>query len=293
MGKEFHRPYRGAMDRIPYDELAVADLVKSVARFDGHPPLSANKLRTLTGSQAIAGVWSEGGNLCVVAVAAFHESGGHWAVEIAVAPAHRDERAEEAALRLGRDLIPDRAAHSLWAFRSGQIEAAERLGYREVRSVLRVTGPIPVHRDERPRRTTINAMKPEDVDAIIALNNRAFAGHPEQGAMTATSFASLFDQPGMDPTGVLVARSGERINGFCITKSHTSGNGEIFLIAVDPVDHHQGIGREMINEGFSVLKAGGACTAEVWVDRENEAAVGLYASLGLAEDFRTRELVLS
>jgi len=281
------------MHPVPYDELAVAELVEGATRFDGHPPLSGHKLETMGGAQSRAGVWSDGSAVCVVAAAAFHESGDHWAVEIAVAPAHRDGRTEETSIRAGTDLVPDRAAHTLWAFRTDQIEAAERLGYREVRSVLRMAGSMPIQTSERTRRTAVSAMEPEDLAGIIAVNNRAFSDHPEQGAMTATSFASLVDQPGFDPAGILVARKAERVAGFCITKREGSENGEIVVIAVEPMDHHLGIGRELIGEGFDVLRDGGARTVNVWVDEANEAAIGLYASLGLVEDFRTRELALS
>ncbi len=281
------------MHPVPYDELAADELVESATLFDGHPPLSGHKLETMRGNQSRAGVWSDGAVLCVLAVAAYHKSGDHWAVEIAVAPANRDGRTEEASIRVGTDLVPDRAAHRLWAFRTDQIEAAERLGYREVRSVLRMAGSIPIQTSERTRQTEIGVMEPDDVPSIIALNNRAFADHPEQGAMTAASFTSLVGQPGFDPAGILVARKGERIAGFCITKREESENGEIFVIAVDPIDHHLGIGRELIEEGFDVLRDGGVLTVNLWVDEENEAAIGLYASLGLVEAFRTRELALS
>lgn len=293
MDEQFHRPYRGAMHPVPFDELAVAELLESVTRFDGHPPLSGHKLETMGGDHSKAGVWSDGSAVCVVAVAAFHESGDRWAVEIAVAPAHRDGRTEEAAIRAGTDLVPGAAAHTLWAFRADQIEAAERLGYREVRSVLRMGGSIPIQTGERVRRGAIVAMESEDVGEIIALNSRAFAGHPEQGAMTEEDFAPLLEQPGFDSAGVLVARRGERIAGFCITKRGGIEKGEIFVIAVDPMDQHSGIGRELIEAGFNVLREGGARTVNVWVDEANEAAIGLYASLGLVEDFRTRELALS
>lgn len=281
------------MHPVPYDELTVAELVESATRFDGHPPLSGQKLETMGRIQSRAGVWSDGSAVCVVAVVAFHESGDHWAVEIAVAPSHRDRRMEEDSIRAGTDLVPGDAAHTLWAFRADQIEAAERMGYSEVRSVLRMAGPIPIQTGERVRRSAIVAMEPEDVGRIIALNSRAFAGHPEQGAMTETSFASLIDQPGFDSAGVLVARKGERIAGFCITKRGGFETGEIFVIAVDPMDHHLGIGRELIEAGFNVLRERGARTVNVWVDQTNEAAIGLYGSLGLVEDFRTRELALS
>ena len=277
---------------VPNDERVIARLLESATRNDGHPPFSGHKLEALGGDRSRSGVWAHGSVTCVVGVASFHAASGRWAVEIAVAPECRGPEMEETSIRAATDLVPDSAVHTIWAFRPNQIDAAGRLGYREIRAVLRMTGPIPNRTIGPPSRIAIGMMESMDVGAMVAVNNRAFSGHPEQGAMTEADFESLMGQPWFDPAAVLVAREGERIAGFCITKQDGDQVGEIFVIAVDPVDQHSGIGRDLIGAGFDVLWRRDVTTVNVWVDGANQFAVRFYASLGLAEDFRTRELAL-
>jgi mycothiol synthase len=200
---------------------------------------------------------------------------------------------EEIAIRLATDLVPDGAAHTIWAFRTDQIEAARRLGYIQIRAVVRMAGPLPEQISGAAPGVTIGAMVPSDIGGIVAVNNRAFLDHPEQGAMTEEGFESLADHPWFSPDGVLVAKEGEHVAGFCITKREGGRIGEIVVIAVDPARQHSGIGRDLMQAGIGVLRRGRAQTLTLWVDSSNDAAIRLYASLGLTEDFRTREFALS
>ena len=68
--------------------------------------------------------------------------------------------------------------------------------------------------------------------------------------------------------------------------------GEVFLLAVDPDRAGKGIGRSLLRVGFRRLARRGATRAQAWVDATNVAAVSLYEAVGLAEDFRTEELVV-
>jgi mycothiol synthase len=280
------------MHPVPYEESAVIDLVRTVTRTDGHPPFSAFKLESIGRDRVRTGAWSDDASVCVVGIAAFHESGGRWAVEVAVAPPHRDSHTEEAAIRLSAALVPDDAVHTVWAFRDDQISAARRLGYDEIRAVARMAGPIPMGTvGDRPS-ITVDSMKSVDAGGILGVNNRAFLGHPEQGAMTEEDLASLMAQPWFDPAGVLVGKDGTRIVGFCVTKYEEGQAGEIFVVAVDPTYQNSGIGRDLIGSGLDVLRRRGTRRVIVWVDASNDAAIRLYESLGLAEDFRTREFTL-
>ncbi len=281
-----------AMHPVPYEELAVTDLVRTVTQTDGHPPFSGYKVESIGRDRARTGSWSDDTTLCVIGIAALHEPTGHWAVEIAVAPDHRGPNREESAIRLSAALVPDDAAYTVWAFRDEQVAAARRLGYREIRAVSRMTGPIPTVTTSEGPSMPIGTMKSLDGPGILDVNNRAFRGHPEQGSMTEEDLASLIGQSWFESDGVLVARDGERIVGFCITKYEDGHFGEIVVIAVDPAAQHTGVGRDLIRSGLDVLKRRGARKVSVWVDTSNDAATRLYETLGLVEDFRTREFAL-
>ncbi len=137
----------------------------------------------------------------------------------------------------------------------------------------------------------IGPMDEADVDAVVSINNRAFAGHPEQGAMTAAGFRSLAELEWFEMTGVLLARSERGIGGFCITKL-VDRIGEVYVVAVDPDFAGLGIGRALTTASYRLLGERGATEAQVWTDESNRAAMSLYWTIGLSVDFRTRELTI-
>ena len=279
------------MRSTPYEATDIFEFLAEVAHVDGHPPLSEHKVATLSREIGRVGVWSDEAGLCVVAVAARHAGHGHWAIEAALAPRRRQRDDEEAAIEQAIGLVSPGEPHSFWAFRPRQADAAGRLGYDEARSVLRMSGPIPTARVGAVPGISIGPMVGSDVDAIVGVNNRAFVNHREQGLMTVEGFRSLMDRAWFDPGGVHVARSAERIVGFCVTKQAEPDVGEVHLLAVDPEMAGLGIGRALAQRGFAAMSDRGAVTAHAWVNAANQPAVGLYQAFGLAEDFRNREFV--
>ena len=274
-----------------YEAVGVHEFLAGVADADGHPPLSEHKVTTLGRHRNLVGVWSDDAGLCLVAVAARHAGDGHWAIEAALAPRRRTADDEESAIERAIGLVSTGEARSFWAFRPGQVDAADRLGYDRARAVLRMSGPMPTAALGSVPGISIGPMTGCDIDAIVDLNNRAFANHREQGSMTVDRFRSLMTLAWFDPAGVHVARSGERIVGFCVTKHEEHAVGEVYLLAVSPDQAGSGIGRALAQRGFAELADRGAVTAQAWVDAANQPAVGLYQAMGLAEDFRNSEFV--
>ena len=238
------------MRSAPYEATDILEFLAEVAHADGHPPLSEHKVTTLSREIGRVGVWSDEEGLCVVAVAARHAGHGHWAIEAALAPRRRESDDEEAAIEQAIGLVSPGEPHSFWAFRPRQADAAGRLGYDEVRSVLRMSGPMPTARVGSVPGISIGPMAESDVDAIVGVNNRAFVNHREQGSMTVDGFRSLMELAWFDPGGVHVARSAERIVGFCVTKQEEPAVGEVHLLAVDPELAGSGIGRALAQRGF-------------------------------------------
>lgn len=279
------------MRSVVCEPAAVYEILAEIAREDGHPPLSEHKVATLGGTGSLAGAWSDDAGICLIAVAAWHPGDGHWATEAALAPRRRNADDEVAAIERAAGLVPTGEAHSFWAFRPGQVDAALRLGYVESRAVLRMSGPMPVAAGRSAPGISIAPMTERNIEYIVDVNNRAFADHREQGSMTVDGFRSLMSLSWFDPGAVYVARTGGQIAGFCVMKHQEPAVGEVYVLAVDPDLAGLGIGRALVQRGLAGRADHGAVRAQAWVDAANQAAVGLYRAMGLTEDFRTREFV--
>jgi len=122
-----------------------------------------------------------------------------------------------------------------------------------------------------------------DDDAWLAVNNRAFADHGEQGGWTRDALRLRMDEPWFDPTGLRIHEVDGRLAAFCWTKLHLELDpviGEIYVIAVDPDFHGRGLGKQLTLAGLDAITARGVEHANLYVDADNAVAVGLYRGLG-------------
>lgn len=280
----------GFVHSTVYEPTSVERFLAAVTAADGHPPLSEHKLTVVRDGTGRFGSWRDADGIWLVGSVARHDADGHWAVEAAVAERVRTPAAERDAIGRSTGLVPHGGHHTLWAHRIQQIMAAEALGYRAVRAVVRLSGAIADVVPTRARGIDVGPMADSDVQSIVSINNRAFTDHPEQGSMTEAGYRSLERLEWFDSKRVMVARTEDGVVGFCIAKRAAEAIGEVYLVAVDPDAAGLGIGRALTTAGFALLGEHGATVAQVWTDEENQSALGLYQSIGLAIDFRTREL---
>jgi len=127
----------------------------------------------------------------------------------------------------------------------------------------------------------------EDEAAWVHVNNRAFAGHPEQGGWTVDMLRAREAEDWFDPEGLLLAFDAGGLAGSCWTKVHPPrlphepvALGEIYVIGADPDRHGTGLGRALTAGGLASLSDRGVTTGMLFVDAANDAAVGLYTRLG-------------
>lgn len=152
------------------------------------------------------------------------------------------------------------------------------------RSLHEMRRPLP---HERHADIATRAFRPgtADEDAWLAVNNRAFAGHPEQGGWTRATLASRIAADWFDADGFRLYEEDGRLLGFCWTKVHPATDrdpelGEIYVIGIDPDAGGRGLGTQLTLAGLDALSAHGVATADLYVDGGNTAARALYERLG-------------
>jgi mycothiol synthase len=141
-----------------------------------------------------------------------------------------------------------------------------------------------------PDGVTIRAFETDDVDAIVRVNGRAFASHPEQGAMDRADFERRAGSDWFDPAGLFVAvrdvegRGGDVV-GFHWTKVE-DGVGEVYVVGVDPSEQGSGLGTALTARGLRHLHESGLRTVDLYVEGDNDPALAVYRRLGFTEHAR-------
>lgn len=178
--------------------------------------------------------------------------GGRVFVWVSEPTAADDALAEAAGLELGRDLY-------------------------EMRAPLPLAAPVPPLAWRSFRRG-------QDEDAWLAVNNRAFDWHPEQGGWTPDLLERELAAPWVDLDGFLVHERDGRMAGFCWTRVHADHEpplGEIYVVAVDPDFHGLGLGKALTLAAMDWLHRRRAITVgNLFVDASNTTAVAMYEKLG-------------
>jgi mycothiol synthase len=276
------------------DEIAhVTELLDAAARADGRRPLSDHLYLDLVngGLDGFAGfLASEPGHDHPVAYAQISRGNDAYAFELVIHPHHRYEMAT-----LGPELI-DAAIDVVagaggglvnwWVFEptSAHVQLARDAGMVPGRSLYQMRRSLPTGLDVT---VATRAFVPgADDQAWLSVNNRAFAGHGEQGGWTLDTFCQRQQESWFDPEGFRVHDIDGRMAAFCWTKVHDPAArgeeplGEIYVIAVDPDFHGRGLGKQLTLAGLEHLAGRGITEAMLYVDADNVAAVSLYEQLG-------------
>lgn len=301
----------------PADARAVEDLLAAAEEADGYPSVS-EQARLRVGQEAEA----KGRSLLVRAdgsdpddagrpplagygvLESAHppaddqgpgEEPGCWTLEMAVHPQHRDAAGsiDQALLDAAATEVAAAGARLAVWVRGGTDDNAAWLtarGFEPERRLLQLRAPLPVENGRRAQDRPLD-LRPfhpgRDEEPWLAVNRRAFAGHPEQGSWTRADVERRERAPWFDPRGFLIHEIDHRIAAFCWTKVHrTPLVGEIYVIGVDPDFQGRGLGRALTMAGLDHLATRGVPEAMLYVEATNVAALALYRSLGFTEHHR-------
>jgi len=206
-------------------------------------------------------------------------------VEIVVDPDHR--RRGHGSSLLTRLLAAGES--QFWAH--GDLPAAQALAARKHLEPARTLLVLRLEMDAQPEPervlagVTIRAFETDDIDAIVRVNGRAFASHPEQGAMDRADFERRAGSDWFDPAGLFVAERDGDVVGFHWTKVEDD-LGEVYVVGVDPSEQGSGLGTALTARGLRHLHESGLRTVDLYVEGDNDPALAVYRRLGFTEHAR-------
>ena len=123
----------------------------------------------------------------------------------------------------------------------------------------------------------------QDEGAWLAVNARAFAGHPEQGRMTLEDLRAREREPWFSPDDLLLAEDDGRLLASVWLKVEPgSDEGELYVLGVDPDAQGRGLGRLLTAATLARLAARGLRRAVLYTEATNTAAVRTYERAGFA-----------
>ena len=290
----------------PLQQQGVLDLISSATEQDGIPPISEHILLHLRhgGDKDDRHIIIEKDDDSKEIIGYAHidltDAVAGSSAELVIHPHHRGKG-------LGRTLLEAICAITsprIWSH--GDLPSAQKLakdyGLVRVRTVIQMrrslNQPLPEFSTELELRSFLPGL---DDEPWLALNNRVFAGHPEQGGWTMENLHQRMEESWFDPKGFLLAigraTNFEEIIAFCWTKIHGAHThthdgqekhghdpiGEIYAMGVDPSRQGERIGGAITIAGLAHLRREGLMSAMLYVDAENTTAIKLYKNLGFSE----------
>ncbi len=266
------------------------ELMAAAAAVDNHEPIGEHKfLRLQHGDDLAIGFMAyEDGALVGYAHTLTYGTGDERRVscEMVVHPEFR-------RAGVGRTLLTYVMQHAesegakrldLWAYNDSPSSRGitTKFRFEATRKLLhmhRHPGPPPIL--PTPEGVVIRLFRPgQDDETWVAMNNRVFAGHPENGSWTLEDLHGRMAQPWFRADDLLILEVDGEVAGFCWLKVEERGDegfvGEVYIIGTLPEYHGRGLGRYLLGEGLRHLSERGVAAVAVYVDQSNERAVALY-----------------
>jgi mycothiol synthase len=275
------------LDQLP-------ELIEASTCVDGHEPLGEHKfLRLQQGDDLATGLLAyEDGALAGYAHTLAYGEGEDRRVscELVVHPSQRGRGVGRLLLAEAVERASSHGARRIdvWAYNDSRASAriAHAAGFTASRRLLHLHRHLSTTPDVRPDKgAAIRAYRPWlDDEAWLALNNRIFRAHPENGSWTLDDLRARMAQPWFCAEDFLVLDVQGVMAGFCwlkVEERRDEGRvGEIYVIGTAPEHQGRGYGRRLVGEALAHLRRRGVRTAAIYVDEANAPAVALYERSG-------------
>lgn len=125
-----------------------------------------------------------------------------------------------------------------------------------------------------PAAPVIRKARPDDLDALVALENRCFDGD----RMSRRSYAAALRNP---RARVLAAMEGRKVVGAAVVFLRSdSPAARLYSVAVDPALRGRGVGARLLTAAEQAAREGGAASLRLEVKERNKTALALYAKSG-------------
>jgi mycothiol synthase len=259
---------------------------------DGHAALSEAKMRSIGIPDRVVSI-VEDDELIAVGVAATHiqaDGTTHWGLETVVIRPMQFPAFEDVTLERALGLVPGGAPMSVWSRRRSLDDALQRAGFVCTRSLAHMVVQLPL---DATTALQVDGFASGDEGRLLSVNHATFGTHREAGGLDESELAHLMSEPWFDPDGVLFHQVDGVDAGFCWTKLHPNGDGEIYRIGVDPRFQGSGLGRQIVIAGYEhLVTRRGAERGTLWVDESNRSAMRIYEGIGMQVEMRNREFSL-
>lgn len=285
----------GPVDLLDEQErTAVAALLGRLAPSIHHTPLGDDGWAALSGGRGPAGsgfsaAWStdETGEVRVYAQATRQPADDAWIAALVVDPAAAGSLVDVGSAVLARALRSAGARTHWWISdpSPAHLEVVARVGLHDHRTLHQMTRALPLGDvgDDLRGLPTRPFEAGRDEDALLDINRRAFASHPDQGNMTRAQLDERMAQDWFDPAGCLMTEVDGQLAGFCWMKlfhEYDPPLGEIHIIAVDPGFTGRKLGPRLAVAGLDHAAEQGAGEAVLFVEGSNDGARAMYDRLG-------------
>ncbi|HEV7525507.1 MAG TPA: mycothiol synthase [Acidimicrobiia bacterium] len=278
-------------DQFPEIASRVARIDEAARAADGHPALGDAVRLDLEHPSAESAGFFAGDDAYAHVARSDNADPRHWVLGLAIAPGSRAAGTRPLLVAAAVRHVAARGGGRLvlWVLGATADDDSDlaAVGLHPARDLYEMRVTLPVAGEPKwPAGVSVRTFDPAtDTQAWLEVNNRAFAGHAEQGGWTASTLERRLAEPWFDPTLFLVAFDADGMVGYDWLKVHEPHDldprlGEIYVIGVDPRAQGSGLGRALAIAGLHAIHDRGIGTGMLFSAADNEPALKLYGALG-------------